>query len=58
MERSLIPKKRGRDSDGSFHVVKMDVDIDDESAVLSFNLALCLGDGGFFYLFSRILISI
>ena len=58
VERSLIPKKRERDSDGSFHVVKMDVDIDDESAVLSFNLALCLGDGGFFYLFSRILISI
>jgi hypothetical protein len=50
MERPLIPGKRERDSDGSFHVVKMDVDIDDESAVLSFNLALYLGDGGFLFI--------
>lgn len=43
MERLLIPKKS--DGDGSFHVIKMTVDVDDESALLTFNFALCLERG-------------
>jgi len=49
VERPLIPKKRERDSDGPFRVVTMDVDINDKSAVLSFNLALYIEDGGFVF---------
>lgn len=48
VERLLIPQNI--DGDGSFHVVKMALDIDDESAPLIFNLALCLEKGdGFFH---------
>jgi len=57
VKRLLIPKIRERIE--SFNSVAMAVDIDDESGVLSFNLALYLeriGGGGPF-LFSKILIS-
>ena len=40
VEQHLIPKKRDRN--GSLRVVKMTVDVDDESDILSFHLALCL----------------
>jgi hypothetical protein len=47
-EKLLIPQII--DQDGSFRVVKMAVDIDDESTLLTFNLALFLEKGdGFFY---------
>lgn len=47
-ERLLIPQII--DQDGSFRVVKMAVDIDDESTLLTFNLALFLEKGdGFFH---------
>lgn len=60
VKRLLIPKVREQNHSGSFYAVAMSVDIDDESAMLTFNLALYLeriGDRGSF-LFSGILISI
>ena len=47
VKRPLILKKRERD--GSFHVVNMAMDVDHESGLLSFNLALCLERGSGFY---------
>ena len=58
VQRLLIPKIRKKD--GSSYDVNMVVDVDDESALLSFNLALYVDRGCSFFLFlipfSRILL--
>ena len=48
VKRLLIPTIRERIA--SFHTVAMAVDIDDESAMLKFNLVLYLERGGSFFI--------